>query len=72
MNKRFKMDLKAKFEKRMIELNEKLEPQFKLSRIDIEDIVNSKTLLAEKESVTQPNYDEVCYFSKLKLIFRFF
>jgi len=44
----------------MLELNEKLDPQFKLSRIDIEDIVNSKTILAEKESITQlPNYDEI-------------
>jgi len=59
MHKRFKNELKNKFEKRMIELNEKLDPQFKLSKIDIEDIVNSKALLAEKESSTLPNYDEV-------------
>ena len=49
VQKKFKKRLKTKFEERLLELNEKLDPQFQLSKIDIEDIVNSKTLLADKD-----------------------
>ncbi|CAI2386501.1 unnamed protein product [Moneuplotes crassus] len=59
MQKRFKNELKHKLEKKMIETNEKLEPQFKLSRIDIEDIINSKTLNGEVEGSHTQNYEDL-------------
>jgi biotin synthase-like enzyme len=63
MQKRLKKDLKEKYENRLFELNEKLDPQFRLSKIDIEDIVNSKTIIADKDCIIQPKDADVSFYS---------
>lgn len=59
MHKKLKRELKEKFEQQIQQLNESLEPRFKLSKIDIEDIVNSRTLIAEHTGVVPPGDPEV-------------
>ena len=59
MQKKFKQELKEKFERRLMELNSKLDPQFRLSRIDIEDIVNSRTVQADALGVERQSDADV-------------
>jgi hypothetical protein len=44
MHKKLQSENKEKLIKRLNMINEKLEPQFRLSQIDMEDLINSKTL----------------------------
>lgn len=58
MHKKFQNEVKVSLKKKMKKVNEKLEPQFKLSKIDLEDIVNSSSVNGSRDG-TVSGYEDV-------------
>jgi len=58
MRKRLKSENKEKLAKRLMDMNSKLDPQFRLSKIDLEDVVNVN-FQSHFTSLVQPQNPEV-------------